>query len=250
MAEKDLTAPENPDILPPPADKELTQLRSLLLAREISLLEQIRDRLDDPVAHARDVSSVIAEALLLRKDKDDKLNLALEPSVEKIFKAILRKRPQDVTGMLFPIIGPTIRRSIAESFRAMLENLQSSLEMSLSLKGLRWRLEALRSGKSFSEIVLLHTLLYRVEQVFFIHGETGLVLAHAQDEGAESRDVDMVSGMLTAIQDFVRDCFARGQAGHLESLRLGDFTIYVEHSPQAYLACVLRGTPPQTSETR
>ena len=245
MAESDKVAPgKYPDLPPPPADKELAQLRSLLLEREIALLDRLGKRLDSPTDHARDISAVIAEALLLRADKDDKLRMALEPPVEKIFKDMLRKKPQDAAAALFPIIGATIRRSIAESFRSMLGDFNKSLAYSFSLKGLRWRFEAMRSGKPFSEIVLLHTLLYRVEQVFFIHAETGLVLAHAEAEGIDAQDADMVSAMLTAIQDFVRDCFARGHEGQLESLRLGDFTIYIERSPQAYLACVLRGTPP------
>ncbi len=54
----------------------------------------------------------------------------------------------------------------------------------------------------------------------------------------------MVSAMLTAIQDFVRDCFAGGTTDTLESLQMGEFTIYIEKGSQAYLACVVRGTPP------
>jgi OOP family OmpA-OmpF porin len=231
--------------LPPPPDSELSLLRGLLVQREIALLEQIRKRLDDPVEHARDISTVIAEALIMRAGRDDMLNKALGPAVETNFKAFLRRRPQDVISTFFPLIGATIRRSIAESFRSMLEGFNKGIEHSLSVKGLHWRLEALRTGKPFSEIVLLHTLLYRVEQIFFIHGDTGLVLAHAVGEGADSQDADMVSAMLTAIQDFVRDCFAGGGEEHLESLRLGDFTVMVERAPSAYLACVVRGTPPE-----
>jgi OOP family OmpA-OmpF porin len=42
----------------------------------------------------------------------------------------------------------------------------------------------------------------------------------------------------------VHDCFAGGQDGQLESLRMGDFTIMLESAPQAYIACVVRGPPP------
>jgi OOP family OmpA-OmpF porin len=190
------------------------------------------------------VSAVIAEAVLLRSGKDDRLGRALEPVVEDIVKGALRKNPLDFTSVLFPLMGPAIRRSIAESFRAMLQGLHKTLEMSFSWKGLRWRLEALRTGKAFSEIVLLHTLIYRVEQIFLIHSDTGLVLAHMQAEDVERQDVDMVSAMLTAIQDFARDCFNSAGQGDLDSLHLGEATIFVEHSSQAYLACVVCGSPP------
>ena len=45
------------------------------------------------------------------------------------------------------------------------------------MQGLKWRVESIRTGRPFAEIVLMHSLLYRVEQVFLIHRETGLVLS-------------------------------------------------------------------------
>lgn len=231
---------------PPPfsADHDLEVLRELLFKREMALLEQIRARLDDPEARAREVSKVVAEALLLRSPKDERLQVALEPVVESIFQASLRKSPHRFTDVLFPLMGPAIRKSIAETFRSMLESFNNTIEMSFSWKGLRWRFEALRTGKPFSEIILLHTLIYRVEQVFFIHSETGLEIAHIADEGAEAQDAGMVSAMLTAIQDFVRNCFTGGGNGNLESLQHGEYVFFVEKDPRAYLACQIRGTPP------
>ncbi len=232
------------ELPPAPDDPDLVALRQLMFQRELALLEQLNARLDDPNLHARDVSNVVAEALLLRAHKDDKLARVLEPLVGKIFKHSLGKDRYSFANVLFPIMGPAIRRSIAETFRSMLESLNKSVEMSLSWKGLRWRIEAWRTGKPFSEVVLLHTLVYRVEQIFFIHGATGLVLAHVVDDGVPSQDADMVSAMLTAIQDFVRDCFTGDKDSSLEQLQLEEFTILVEKSPLAYLACVVRGTPP------
>ena len=231
------------ELPPAPDDPDLVALRRLMFQRELALLEQLNARLDDPNLHAKDVSNVVAEALLLRAHKDDKLARVLEPLVGKIFKHSLGKDRYTFANVLFPIMGPAIRRSIAETFRSMLESLNKSVEMSLSWKGLRWRIEAWRTGKPFSEVVLLHTLVYRVEQIFFIHGATGLVLAHVVDDGVASQDADMVSAMLTAIQDFVRDCFTGDKDSSLEQLQLEEFTILVEKSPLAYLACVVRGTP-------
>ena len=231
--------------LPPlPDDPDIVALRRLLFQREIALLEMLAGRLADPGLHARDVSDVVAEALLLRSHKDDKLVRVLEPLVENNLKNALVKKRFAFATALFPIIGPAIRRSIAETFRSMLGSLNKSVEMSLSWQGLRWRIDSWRTGKPFSEVVLLHTLVYRVEQIFFIHGSTGLVLAHVEHEGVASQDADMISAMLTAIQDFVRDCFSGDRDGSLEQLQFGEFTILVEKNPLAYLACVMRGTPP------
>ncbi len=55
----------------------------------------------------------------------------------------------------------------------------------------------------------------------------------------------MVSGMLTAIQDFVRDSFTTRQGEQLETLQVGELTVWIEQGPQAILAGVIRGNAPQ-----
>lgn len=232
------------DLPPPTEDAELLRLRELLFSREIALIDRLRSILEDPQVTTRKVSEVLAEAIHLRSGKDPHLAMALEPLVDAIVKASLHTRRAEFVNVLSPLMGPTIRKSIAEGFSSMMGSFSKSVEMAFSWKGLRWRLEALRSGKPFSEIVMLNTLVYRVEQLFFIHNKTGLVLAHLAGESVESQDPDMVSAMLTAIQDFVRDCFAGGRNEELQSLQLGEFTIHIETGTQAYLACVMRGTPP------
>ncbi|MDR1164112.1 MAG: hypothetical protein LBM17_09830, partial [Candidatus Accumulibacter sp.] len=227
-----------------PKDKEVTLLRSLLFGREIAIVEKLRSNYEDAHHNAKKVGGVLSEAILLRSKNDDSLNTALEPVVDEILQSSLQKRKADFVNVLYPLMGPTIRKSIAESFRSMMADFGKSMEMAFSWKGLRWRLEGLRTGKSFSEIVLLRTLDYRVEQAFFIHSETGLVLSNLVHEGVGAQDADMVSAMLTAIQDFVKDCFTGGGDYNLETLQMGEFTIHIEHSQMAYLACVVRGIPP------
>lgn len=237
------------DIPGPPEDGELARLRELLFAREITLVDRLRAAIGEKRRTAEIVSEVLAESVVLRGGEDSQLSAAFEPLVDGILKKTMRKRRHELVNALFPLMGPSIRRAIAETFRSMLGSFSKSVEMAFSWRGLRWRFQAWRSGKSFSEIVMLNTLVYRVEQVFFVHGDTGLVLSHLVNEGAGSHDADMVSAMLTAIQDFVRDCFTSGGEGELESLQFGEFTIYIEKGAQAYLACVVRGTPPSSLRT-
>lgn len=231
--------------------RELERLRTLLFERELTALDRLQEKLDaldafsNKQSRAESISDVIAEALAIRGRRDERLNTALTPVVDDIVKHSLQTKLPEFTNALFPLMGPAIRKSIAEAFRGMLQSFSKSMEISFSLRGLRWRLEALRTGRPFSEVVLLHTLVYRVEQVFFIHSATGISLAHVTGEGVTSQDADMVSAMLTAIQDFVQDCLASGKEGELESLQHGDHTIMVEKQASAYLACIVRGTPPQ-----
>ena len=66
---------------------------------------------------------------------------------------------------LAPIIGETVRKAVANAFRNMAESINFTLERSLSWESMKWRFEALRTGKSFGEIVLLRSLRYKVQQV-------------------------------------------------------------------------------------
>jgi len=142
-------------------------------------------------------------------------------------------------------MGPAIRKAIASALSGMVQSFNQTLNYSMSVRGLRWRWEALRTGRSFAEVVLLHTLLYRVEQIFLIHKETGLLLRHVAAGEVAVQDTDMVSGMLTAIQDFVHDSFHASGDNQLETLQVGDLTVWIQQGPQAILAAVIRGNAPQ-----
>ncbi len=175
----------------------------------------------------------------------DELTRALLPTVEKAIRISVRRDSRPLVDAIFPVMGPAIRKSIAEALRSMVQSLSRTLENSLSIRGLRWRFEAWRSGRPFAEVVLLHSLVYRVEQVFLIHRGTGLLLQHVQPGVAEPQDADMVSAMLTAIRDFVRDSFSPDGGGALETIRMGDVNVWVEDGPLAILAAVVRGTAPE-----
>ncbi|HEX2339358.1 MAG TPA: OmpA family protein [Vicinamibacterales bacterium] len=220
-----------------------TELRSLIVGPEQRQLRALQARLDDPGTQAREVSQVLPQAVLLRT-RDPQLTRALAPTIEEAITASVRKNPQPLADAMFPVIGPAIRKAIAASLSSMLESLNRTLEHSLSWRAVKWRITALRTGKSFAEVVLLNTLVYRVEQVFLIDRRSGLLLQHLKADSAAVPDADMVSAMLTAIRDFARDSFRVSEAEALETLEIGDLTVWIEQGPHAILAAVIRGTPP------
>lgn len=227
-------------------DEDWTQLRTLLLSPEQTQLDELRDRLDNRAVQSRDVSRVLPEAFAVRGERDPQLSTVLTPYVENGFVATIRKSPRAIVDAIAPILGPAIRQAIARALQGMTQSFNHSLDESLSVRGLRWRLEAWRTGRPFAEVVLLHTLRYRVEQVFLIHRETGLLLHHVAAEGAVVQDQQVLSGMLTAIQSYVRDSFGASQDQTLDHFRVGEWTVWIEQGSHAYLAGVVRGTPPET----
>jgi OOP family OmpA-OmpF porin len=227
--------------LPDPLD----ELRSLLAAAEKEDVARIHQRLNDPETRAEDVSLVLAEAITIRSGKDAQLTKALLPTVEEAIIRSVQRDPQTLVDALFPVMGPAIRKSIASTLAAMLQSLNETLTEGFSAQGLKWRLEAWRTGRPFAEVVLLRSLVYRVEQVFLIHRKSGLLLQHVSADPGAVQDADMVSGMLTAIRDFAHDSFGGTEASGLDAFQVGDLTVWVEQGPLSILAGVIRGNPPQ-----
>ncbi len=174
---------------------------------------------------------------------DAGLNEALRPAIADGVTHAINEHPQEIADAMVPVLGPMIRKTVTESLNGMLRSFNETLRYRFSLRGLGWRLEALRTGRSFGDVVLSKTMEYQVEQIFLIHQETGLMLGHkaANDEG---QDPMMVSGMLTAIQDFVKSSLGSQEGDALDTLNVGDTTIWVEYGQYAFFAAVIRGQAP------
>lgn len=229
-----------------PAEAALAQLRQLLFNEEQVQLNQLQERLDNPQLHAEDLSKVLPEAIiLLSLQRQGKLTKAITPTVEEAIQLSIKQDINIIANAIFPVIGPAIRKAINVAISTLVQSLNQTLEHSLSLQSFKWRLEAKQTGKSFAEVVLLRTLLYRVEQVFLIHKNTSLVLQHIVADLVAAQDADLVSAMLRAIQDFVQDSFNVQQGDGLETLRFGELTIWIEEGSEAILAGVIRGNAPQ-----
>ena len=230
----------------PGTDDEFASLQAMLLGPAGRQLDALQARLDDPAARAADVGAVLPQVLAAHAN-DPELARALTPPLERAITSSVKRNPRPMADALFPIMGPAIRKAVAASLASMIDSVNRTLEHAVSWRSLQWRLEALRTHRSFAEIVMAKTLLYRVEQLFLIDRQTGLLLLHVQPGSAAVADADMVSGMLTAIRDFVHDSFrvADPESQSLEALKVGDLSVWIEPGPKALVAAVIRGTAPR-----
>jgi OOP family OmpA-OmpF porin len=229
-----------------PSGQELAELRELILGPERRRLRELERRLEAG-ATPEELAELLPEAITLRARRDRQLARALAPTVEGAIGESVRRNPREIASAIFPVLGPAIRKAIAETLAGLVASINSTIEHSLSPRGLRWRVEAWRTGVPYAQIVLKHALVYRVEQVFLIHAETGLLLSHAWAPDLAASDPDLISGMLTAIRDFVADSFApERDAGGLRQFSVGELTVMVEQGPRAMIAAVVRGQAPET----
>lgn len=239
-----------PSPAPPREDaaRQLESLRRLLVGPEQERLSRIEA---GPFVSADNVGTVLPEAVARTTAvRRDELVIALEPAVSGAVRQVARNSPEIFGEALAPTIGAAVKRAVGDAIAAMLQRLNETMERSLSLQSIRWRLEARRTGRPFAEVVLLRTLVYRVEQVFLVHSESGLLLHHAAVPDAGVQSPDQVASMLTAIGDFVREAFRPVEPGvHLRELHIGELAIWVERDSWLTIAAVIRGHAPREYAT-
>jgi len=226
---------------------ELAELRALLLGQQIVELQALQQRLDDPNVRAEEISQILGKAVALSLKRNADLRRSFYPVVEQALKISINNHPEILATSLAPIIGETVRKAVASAFRTMVKNINFTLERSLSWESVKWRFEALRTGKPFGEIVLLRSLRYKVQQVILIHAQTGSVLAQARQQismpGEGIPEAELASSMLTALQDYVRD-ISQKPSRDLQEMGMDDGVYWVQHGPQGLLLGEILGEPP------
>lgn len=231
----------------PPEQERIAELRQLLLGSDRAQAARLRAHLER--INPQELGRVLPTAIRSRGAEDQPLADALMPTVAAALKVAVKRDPQSVADAIFPVMGPAIRQAVWHQFSQLVQQLDRTLQSSLSWKGLKWRLEAWRTSKSYAEIVLYHTLLYRVDYVYLIHRETSLLLQHAACGEVSESDAEIESGMLTAfktgIQDLGHDIYKNAAEVPKSVFRLGELEFWFAQGPHLVLACVLRGAPPE-----
>lgn len=228
-----------------PQNNSTTEEEAIAELRDLLFGPELRSKLDNSQLRVEDVSRILPEAIILRSLQDDQLTQAVVPTVEQAIQTSVRKDLNTLSDAMFPIIGPASRKAAMAALKTFVATFDRTLNQSLTPRSFRWRLEAMQTGKSFAEVVLLRTLIYRVEEVFLIHRQTGLLLHSLAVDPTAAQDADLVAAMLKAIQDFVQDSFKVQHQDRLDTLEFGELTIWIEQGPQAILAGVIRGNPPK-----
>jgi len=223
---------------------QLDKLKELLFGVEKQELESVAERIGE-LEKQTSLADTLPETIEDSYGRGPRLVQALRKPVEECLSTSVRENPEEISNALFPVMGPAIRKAVRESLRAFAQQLNQAIDNSLTPKGLRWRIQAWRAGVPFGDFVLRRTLLYRVEHAYLIQKHSGLLLQRAHLDAAAFKDDDAVSAMLTAIQEFVKDSFVQQEAGRLETVGMGEYTLWAVHGPDCMLACLIRGVPPR-----
>ncbi|UCH89018.1 MAG: hypothetical protein JSV49_12430 [Thermoplasmata archaeon] len=86
---------------------------------------------------------------------------------------------------------------------------------------------------------------FKLEDLFVIHAN-GNLISHVGGSSRLYTDNEILSGMLTAIQDFIKDGFSESSESAsddwgLDHLKFGDRNIFIERNDYMYIAAVFKG---------
>lgn len=180
------------------------------------------------------------------RDNREEIAEALGPAMAEAIRVQIRESRRDMVEALYPIIGETVQRAISEALREIQRNIDARLRAAFGPESFLRTLWARLRGVPPSALVLRDSLPFSVDEAFLIQHGSGLLLAHYHPGGRGSADPDLISGMLTAIRDFVRDAFGEGQGEkELDEVQYGDQRIIVQSGQAAYLALVVTGVEPE-----
>jgi len=212
-----IVSPSRVELSTDSAAGDLATLRNLMagpvLEQQAALekeIEELKRRLSDLDQRSDDCSEVLAQSVNRLHDRDKYLDVELEPEIFSGVQNSFKNQPERMAELMYPILGPAVRKLVASLFQ------RSQTD----------------PGKP-----------YQVEQLFLIHKETSILLSQAVMNEDAARDADLVSGMLEAIRSFVTDAFSLHEFDGMNSINLGDLTVWVEWGPKAVLAVVIRGFP-------
>ena len=212
-----------------PTDTSADGLRDILLRDE-------RRRTGDLEAQVASLERQVT-------DKDALIAL-LMPVLGDVLRQKIRDAREEMVEALYPIIGQVVVRAVSEAIRDLARSVDAQMRTSLTPQSVWQRLRGRLGGVSEGEMMLRQALPFAVAEVLLIQRPSGLLLWYVSSQPAESRDSDVISGMLTAIRDFAQDAFGGDREDELDEIQYGERRIVIEAAQHAYLAVVVDGIEP------
>lgn len=233
-----------------PEEDAIHALRALLL----------EDDRTEALALARRV-----DALTVQFEDDEALIRRVNPILGEAIRRKIRDSREEMIETLYPIIGQLVLRAVSEAIRDLARTIDARMRQTISPQSVARRVRAQVSGVSGADVMLRDALPFAISEIFVIHRQTGILLYHTsvqlndQPDDPQANldqidDSDVVSGMLTAIQDFVRDAFGDPSDVEtdrdLDEIQYGEASILLETARHAYIAVVADGVEPAGFRTR
>lgn len=208
-------------------------------------LAKLRLKIEDKESFTSALEPVIADTLERRiATSGEEMAGVIAPLMAPAIKQQIHDSKDEMVEALHPIIGQTVKRAVTEAMRKLIREINQRLDRAFNMQSTWRRFKARLTGVPASLAVLPQILPFTVDEIFLISRKDGLLMTHvsarAQNEGTPR--AQMMSGMLTAIQDFITDVYRGRDSGDLQVFKDGDRISFIMASPLVCLA-VVTSTP-------
>ena len=226
-------------------EQALEALREILVGHYSDRVTDLQIELDQAQSHL----ALLEEQI---NDKDALVEM-ITPIMADSIRTSVRDSRDAMVDALYPIMGRLVTRAVTEAMQDLARQIDSQMRRTINFTLIKRRFMAQTHGISSAEMAIRDALPFEVLEIFLVHRETGILLSYlddADDVLANSEiDSELISGMLTAIQDFVQDAFGRGEEENLEKIHYGDKEILIETTQSVYIAVVSEGIEPSGFRT-
>lgn len=211
------------------------------LLREL-LLEEDREKISalNQEIIAREKIAARVDPLIDEKIKDLRENFPeyFGDTITETIKIQIRDSQDEVVDALYPIMGKMVKKFIIAEITKLSENINDKVKKTFSFKGMFKRFKGRLSGVSDGDVILQDAFKPKIEEVFVIEKNSGILLGNHSTGNIANKD--MVSGMLTAIKAFAEDAFSK-EGQNLEDVKFETFQILLYNFKTVYVAVAASG---------
>lgn len=216
-------------------------LKSLLIKEELELLQTLREKVLSKDQFTQEVAQVLSGAIKRAQKEDENFERVLSLPIKKGVSRAFSENKQSIIDGLLPIMGQLIRKTVSNSIKQFVSDINRTLELGFSTKALKWRWQAYKADITFAEMVFQKTIRYQVSEIFLINSDNGLLIEHVGTDDM-LKDNDAISAMLSVIKEFIGDSLSSPD-GDLQSAEMGGNLLFFSHGPKAFLSFVVKGSP-------
>lgn len=209
-----------------------------------SRLDVVMSRVGSDADLERTVASLL-DGILRRAETNNHENVshAVAPFVVKTVRTEIRNSKDELVEALYPVTGRIVKAYVASAMKDLADQINRRLEMNPVML----RLRSMATGRSVAELAIADTQKLTVEDLYLIRRGTGELVAHwPQSEHGANRS-QVMSGVLTAINEFTTEAFSADGAA-LRHIDLGSDRVYLRESPVYLLAARCSGSAPVSVE--
>ncbi len=217
----------------------ITKELSPLIAVELSKLNETLPKNQDHLTQL--ISDNLPQAIELQNlNNTPHLPNSLAPLIGKGLQAQINDEKDKIVDALYPVIGSTISKYMAESMKELVHKINTKIEEALSFKKYFKRLRGKAFGNTNSELINEDSINADPQSIYLIHKKTGVVILDSHKDGSENSQKHMVGGMFSAITSFVNDWIEKeGENKAVDSIEYGDSKVIFEASGSLIIAVVV-----------